>query len=203
MNRQRLTGFLLSIVTLVLFQPAARATDPPPPSITSLIVSNSQKTLTWTPYPSSQQYKILTTTNLLNPLFEDTSGSINGYTWISTNNAPSRFHRVQVTPMSSNAVLTAIVLNRLAYGPAPDELARLSSIGGQAYIDEQLAPWNLAEDVSSQNANIPPIDAKFKAPTNIVTSDATSCNLSEFRAWHCLRALAFQTTTFECAIERI
>src|SRR5439155_1885227 len=116
---------------------------PPQPAITSLAVTNLQKTITWTPYPSADQYKILSTTNLLSPFAEDSGGVISGNKWTATNNQPACFHRLQVTPMSSNAVLTAIVLNRLAYGPTPDELTRITSNGAQSYIDEQLAPWNL------------------------------------------------------------
>src|SRR2546430_8192271 len=35
---------------------------------------------------------------------------------------PICFYRLRVTPMSSNAVLAATALNRLTYGPTPDEL---------------------------------------------------------------------------------
>src|SRR5262249_10952652 len=36
--------------------------------------------------------------------------------------------------------LTANALNRLAYGPTPDELRRVATLGPQAFIDEQLQP---------------------------------------------------------------
>ena len=45
-----------------------------------------------------------------------------------------------MTPLSGNALLTAGALNRLAYGPTPDELERVASMGPQAYIEEQLVP---------------------------------------------------------------
>ena len=47
------------------------------------------------------------------------------YQWRNSNTPAPFFVRLQVTPMSSNALLTAIVLNRLAYGPTPDELERV------------------------------------------------------------------------------
>src|SRR5258708_38564164 len=51
--------------------------------------------------------------------------------------------------MSSHALLTARVLNRLAYRPTPDELERVAAIGPQAFIDEQLAPENLKETMDT------------------------------------------------------
>ena len=38
------------------------------------------------------------------------------------------------SPQSTNSLLTATVLNRLAYGPTPDELERVRGIGPDAYI---------------------------------------------------------------------
>jgi len=39
--------------------------------------------------------------------------------------------RLQVTPnCSTNALVAATALNRLAYGPTPDELPRVLAIGG-------------------------------------------------------------------------
>ena len=38
------------------------------------------------------------------------------------------------------------VLNRVAYGPRPGEVARVEKIGIAAYVDEQLAPDGIAED---------------------------------------------------------
>ena len=40
------------------------------------------------------------------------------------------------------------VLNRLAYGPTPDELARVETIGARAYIEEQLDPASIDESAN-------------------------------------------------------
>ncbi|MBK8000157.1 MAG: DUF1800 family protein [Verrucomicrobia bacterium] len=64
----------------------------------------------------------------------------NGYSLQFTNSQPSLYFKLLQAQMSSNALLTANVLNRLAYGPTPDELERVAAIGPQAYIEEQLAP---------------------------------------------------------------
>jgi uncharacterized protein (DUF1800 family) len=125
------------------------ASDPPPPGILSLTSSNAQKTVKWTPYPAAQQYGILGASNVANGFTPDPSGAISGYTWTGTNPAAANFYRLQVGPMSSNALLTASVLNRLAYGPTPDELQRVAAIGPQAFIDEQMAPENLNETMDT------------------------------------------------------
>ncbi len=46
---------------------------------------------------------------------------------------------VHAAPLQGDAA-AAHVLNRLAYGPRPGDIARVSAIGVQAYIDEQLDP---------------------------------------------------------------
>src|SRR5437879_3965500 len=59
------------------------------------------------------------------------------YEWRRTNNTtPNSFYRLEVVPMdtsglpqSTNSLLTSTVLNRLAYGPTPDELERVTTIG--------------------------------------------------------------------------
>src|SRR5262249_11219451 len=98
-----------------------------------------------------------------------TNGTNYAYEWRITNSsAPSGIYRVQVTPMSSNALLIANILNRLTYGPTPDEIDRINNIGPDAYIAEQLAPWTLAEDVAGTHSNIPLIESRFPEATNFV-----------------------------------
>ena len=125
------------------------ASDPPPPQILSLTSSNAQRKVIWAPYPAAQQYNILSVGNLGGFFSNDLSGGISGFTWTGSSAGPQRFYELAVTPMSSNALLSANVLNRLAYGPTPDEIERVltgpGAIGPQAYIDEQLAPEAIVE----------------------------------------------------------
>src|SRR6267378_284704 len=114
------------------------ASDPPPPQI-AITSSNGQKTVNWQPYPATDQYTVLSKTNVAGVFTNDGSGIVTISGWTATNNSPAKFFKLGVTPMSSNALLTANVLNRLAYGPTPDELARVNAIGPQAYINEQVA----------------------------------------------------------------
>ncbi|HYE32234.1 MAG TPA: DUF1800 family protein [Methylomirabilota bacterium] len=91
--------------------------------------------------PGIEEFTILSTPDLTQPFATNTQGQLYGYTWTGAKPAgKSEFYNIQLTPLSSNAVLTATVLNRLAYGPTPDELARVLQMGPQAFIDEQMAP---------------------------------------------------------------
>src|SRR2546423_3328401 len=139
----------------------AQASRPAPPVITNINVNGSQQNLRFEPYPAAQAYTFLSASNLGGPFVTNTSfllspyfiskytngvtiGTNFGYEWRQTNNnAPSGFYRLQVTPLNSNALLAATVLNRLTYGPTPDEVERMNAIGPDAYIAEQLAPWDI------------------------------------------------------------
>ena len=139
--------FAFSAVALSLLP--CLATDTPPPVLKSLTVSNGVKTFSFTPAPAIDIYTVRSGTNLSQPLSNDTSGVLSGTTFRVTNSQPTRFYNLAATPMSSNALLTANLLNRIAYGPTPDELARVAAIGPQAFINEQLAPELLTETVDA------------------------------------------------------
>ena len=136
----------LLVASLLCIQAVGRlGAQTPAPPLVSFTKSNAHLSLAWTPYPAAQQYSVFSGTNLAWPLLPDTNGAYNGYNWSVSNATTTRFYGVKVTPLSSNDLLSASVLNRLAYGPTPDELERLRVIGPQAYIDEQLAPETIAE----------------------------------------------------------
>ncbi len=116
------------------------AIDPPPPVIQNITVSNGVKTVTFTPSPAIEQYDIKSSVNVGVPFTNDGSGVLSGTTFRATNSQPTRFYSVAATPLSSNDLLSVNLLNRIAYGPTPDELVRVKAMGPQAYIAEQLAP---------------------------------------------------------------
>ena len=117
----------------------------PSPSITSVTtITNAQRQIVFTPYPSADQFKMLRSANLSsNSWLEDLTGIFSGVTWTSPQTTSNAFFKLQVTPLSSNALLTATVLNKLAYGPTPELLDRLLQNSGtnsaDAYIAEQLS----------------------------------------------------------------
>jgi uncharacterized protein (DUF1800 family) len=124
------------------------AADPPPTSLTVTVGSNGTKTVTWPRplIPALETNRFFTATNITH-FVEEPPGNIAagpaGYAFTTSNAHPHQFFWLELAQMSSNALLTANVLNRLAYGPTPDELPRVGA-DPQAYIDEQLAPENLS-----------------------------------------------------------
>src|SRR4051794_17431454 len=72
---------LLWLTGLAVFFPSSLpAVEPPPPVITNINVSGSQKNLRFAPlYPGAQAYTILSTTNLAIPLAPNTNFFIAPY----------------------------------------------------------------------------------------------------------------------------
>jgi len=158
--------------------------NPAPPTISGVIIAtNNQKRLDWTPYPAASQYQVLSGSQVIGPLVPDSSGTVSAYSWLASNNVPASFHRVLVTPLSSNALLSATVLHRLTYGPTPEELERIAQIGAQAYIDEQLSPEALNETIDTDppitNAPPPPPPIQWlrATVTGTVPTAAVNTNL--------------------------
>jgi uncharacterized protein (DUF1800 family) len=141
------------------FQAAhAAEINPAPPRIIMDRTTNGQPRLVF-PYPAAEQYTILSAANVTNSLGTDTiSGRLLGPTFIVTNATPHRFYKVIATPMNSNDLFMATVLNRLCYGPSPDDIDRIQSIGAQAFINEQMASEAISDTINTdpQITNAPP-----------------------------------------------
>src|SRR5215213_6085028 len=102
------------------------------------------------PYPSAQSYTILSAAGATNSFGTDTfSGRLLGPTFIITNPGPLRFYKVIATPMASNDIFAATVLNRLCYGPTPADIDRIRAIGPQAFINEQMAAEGVPDTVNT------------------------------------------------------
>ena len=190
---------------LLVPAPSALAASPSPasPAITNFTRTGSQTVLRFTPYPAAQTVRLLSATNLAAPFVAETNSSLTGIDLTVTNGEMFKFYLVEVTPMSSNALLTSIVLNRLAYGPTPDEIERVltgvSPIGAQGYITEQLAPENIAETGINTHTNIAFISTKLNNAVTVVTTN--SANIADFRAWHVLRAMTAKRQLLEVLLQ--
>jgi uncharacterized protein (DUF1800 family) len=191
----------------------AQATEPTAPLVTHWTWSNGSAALRFPPFPGAQAYTFNSGTNLFDPLAfnanfllspyvisSSASATNYGYEWRATNqSAPVAFYRVVVTPMDPSASLAATALSRLTYGPTPDELNRIASVGPDAYIAEQLAPWSIAEDVTASHTNLPFIEAKFVAANQFVPS--TGARMGDLRAWHVLRAIGARRQLLEILLQ--
>ncbi len=176
---------------------------PSPPSIGSIAVTGGQARICFLPYPAAMEYQILSGADLGRPLTQDFSGWFSGFAWQAPATNGQRYYRLEVLPMASKALLTATVLNRLAYGPTPDELERLltgtNAIGPQAYIEEQLAPWNLTENAEQVAPTIADLGALMAAPNEEVTP--YHAGYVDLVAWHTLRAVNARAQLLEILLQ--
>ncbi len=134
--------------------------DPAPPRMRVGKSTNGQPSMTFL-YPAAQQYNVFSTASLTDTFAPDTnSGRLLGPSFIVTNGGPLRFYRVSAVPMNSNDLFAATVLNRLTYGPTPDDIVRIRAIGPQAFLNEQMAPELIADTINTDPAvtnTAPPI----------------------------------------------
>ena len=174
--------YLVALTTITTMAVAAEV-NPPPPHISGDRFTNGQPRLKF-PYPAAQSYQMLSATDPAGPYTPDTnSGRFLGPAWIVTNGGLNRFYRVAATPMSSNDLFAATVLNRLTYGPTPADIDRIRSIGPDAFIAEQMAgeliPDTLNTDLRITNAPlpIPPPNPLTNWIRRSVTGTATGTNI--------------------------
>ena len=161
------------------------ATEPPPPTIDGIVVSGSQKNLRVTPSPGAAAYTFYSATNATGPFTLNTNFTLmpyitgystnyttNGattltnlaYEWRTTNfTGNSGFFRMSASYIPSNTTAGATVLNRLAYGPTPDEL-ELYGNNPQAYIDQQVSMQGIPDTLNVYSVEV----------TNAVASDPTT-----------------------------
>lgn len=119
----------------------------------SLSVTNGNVRLDLPRVPGTHEYKALFAPDLNVGFGVLNSGSISGFTWNGVATGDMGFYRAEAVPMAPNDALAALVLNRLAYGPTPDEWERIKATGPDAWIAEQLAPETIVEDLDIDRVN--------------------------------------------------
>ena len=70
------------------------------------------------------------------------------------------------------------LLNRISYGPRPDEVDRLREIGAQAYLDEQLDPESIADDEAEDRIRRLPILEMDRRTLHSLTETELRCHLA-------------------------
>ncbi len=153
MRHPTASGLTLALLVCLAAPRPGIAGGPPDPPVLVTTVSNALEQLEWTPYPAADAFLIESAPTVFGPYTNDPRGQVQGYTWTAPVTQPHAFQRLRVNRLSDDALLTSIVLNRLAYSPTPDDLQRVwtgpNPIGPQAYIDEQLAPETIPDDLDA------------------------------------------------------
>jgi uncharacterized protein (DUF1800 family) len=176
---------VVGVLTAISFA-SVHATEPPPPKIDGIVVSGPQKNLRVTPSPGAEAFYFYSATNptapfslntnfVLTPYITgySTNYTTNGpvtitnlaYEWRTTNfPADSGFFRMAATSVASNTTLGATVMNRLAYGPTPDDLPIVLA-NPQSYIDQQVNMGGFPPET---------MDNYVIETTNAIASDPTT-----------------------------
>jgi uncharacterized protein (DUF1800 family) len=154
---------------------SAAEANPAPPRITGSLATNGLPRLAF-PYPAAQAYTVYGASEIGGPYTAPVPGWLSGPTFTVTNPAGRGFYQVSVTPMSSNALFSATVLNRLTYGPSPADIERINSIGPEQFIAEQLAADTIVEnlDTAPPILNEPPPPPPFTNWIRVSTTGTTT-----------------------------
>lgn len=113
-----------------------------------LDLTNGTKHIALPKVSGVDEFKVLRSTNLTEGFKEVAPGVLSGYNWQQPGQGGLEFFKLEMTPKSPQAVQSVNLLNRIAYGPTPDELERLTQIGPDAYIREQLTPELIEENLA-------------------------------------------------------
>lgn len=168
--RVRTTLAILNLA-LAVAPTGLRAADPGP--AIGLSLATGVPRLTLPPLVANDRYEVEWAAALGLGFSLDQAGQIVGYDWVGPAAPGNRFYRVRLTPLSNDAVLASTVLNRLAYGPTPDDLERVltgpNAVGPEAYIAEQLAPEAITEQLDIDRPQ-PEGEWQFVSVTGTATS---------------------------------
>jgi uncharacterized protein (DUF1800 family) len=126
------------------------------PDIGRFALTNGRPVLEFTPVPSATEYRVRHSPGL-GIAGDVVPGLIGGAVWGGSNvvEGSTGWYRVEASQLPPDVLSIGTLLGRIAYGATPDELDRVRRIGAQAYIDEQLAPENIAEDLDEPPATGP------------------------------------------------
>jgi len=119
-----------------------------PPANAGIGVANGQKQINLPLVPGVDEFQVESTTDFTKPFGSAGAGLTSGYLWEQSGASKKfEFFRVKMQKKDPAELLTATLLNRIAYGPTPDELARVKQMGPEAYLQEQLAPETIQENL--------------------------------------------------------
>lgn len=126
------------------------------PDIVSLTWTNGRPSLEFRLVPSVSDYRVRGTGTLAAP-GSTVAGKHSGTFWTAEAAADgdSGFYRLEAVPLAAETVRASTLLNRIAYGPTPDDLDRLAALGTDAYIEEQLAPEKILENLDEPAGSDP------------------------------------------------
>ena len=118
------------------------------PNITGLTLQNGRFQLQFAPFPATVEYQLLQAVSPELPFAGNVPGLLGDFAWSDVPATGSAgFFRVVAQTLPADDLFSANLLSRITYGPTPDEQARVRALGPAAYLEEQLAPESIPEDL--------------------------------------------------------
>ena len=110
--------------------------------------SDGTATVSFEPYPATVEYQLLRAPRLGAAFTLDSAGVMNGFSWTGSLGAEATgFFELRAVELSPAQLAATTLLQRISYGPTPDELERVRGIGPEAFLAEQLKPESVNEDL--------------------------------------------------------
>ena len=158
------------------------------PVLLSASMSNGMIYTEFVPTPTTDDYMLMVTEDLNDPLVPDPFGLIHGFSGFGSL-SPTQFgvYAVEGISVPSNTVFSTALLSRLTYGMTPGAQSVVES-DPEAYIQSQLAPETIANDPADSNPNILYHEGQFQSQRAF---------LWDLRSWYCLRAVQSNRQLFE------
>jgi uncharacterized protein (DUF1800 family) len=140
----RVAGLLL-IATSTL----SVASDPTP-DVASIRLESGKPVIEFAPVPAAIEYNLYGGPDFTQPLTL-LPGTRQDYRWTGASSVTgdTGYYRVQARTLTPDEIAAANLLNRIAYGPTPDELEEVRRIGVDAYIEKQINAETIAEDLDT------------------------------------------------------
>ncbi|HTI69831.1 MAG TPA: DUF1800 family protein [Candidatus Limnocylindria bacterium] len=124
--------------------------QPTAPVLQTPLYASNRIVLTFTPGDAVTRYRMEHAGSPLEAFQADDSGLFSGFTWQgAADSSLSAYFRLQADVLPTNRIAAVNLLNRIGYGPTPDELDRIAQIGTAAYLAEQLAPETILQDLDT------------------------------------------------------
>ena len=119
-----------------------------------------QPVVRFAPIPAAMTYQIEYAKDLTVPFEARTDGAFTGFQWTAptAGDTANGFFRFGAQLLPPDRIAAYNLLNRIAYGPTPDDLERVVRIGPDAYLAEQLA----AETIPDTSDAPPPVSDGWK-----------------------------------------
>lgn len=139
----------IGLMTLSLFAAFQSAADSG--GATLGFTAQGQPVVNFDPIAAAMEYQIDYAPDLNQPFSKRTDGAFGVFAWSTPQPVATElgFYRLSARLIPPDKIAGFNLLNRIAYGPTPDDLERVNSIGPDAYIAEQLAAESLADDTDT------------------------------------------------------